>query len=38
MEAATTKMTADPKYWEIVNGGTANFMAGSIRDAIWRTV
>ncbi len=38
LEAATNKMSADPKYWEIVNGGTANFMAGSVRDAIWRTV
>jgi hypothetical protein len=38
MEVATTKMTADPKYWEIVNAGAANFIAGSIRDSIWRTV
>jgi len=38
MEVANTKMTADPKYWEIVNAGTANFIAGSVRDSIWRTV
>jgi hypothetical protein len=38
MEVATTKMTSDPKYWDIVNAGTANFMAGSIRDSIWRTL
>lgn len=38
LEATTAKMTADPKYWELVNKGTENFMAGSIRDAMWRTV
>lgn len=38
MEATTAKMTADPKYWEMVNKGTDNFMAGSVRDAMWRTV
>ena len=38
MEATMAKMTADPKYWELVNSGTANFMPGSIRDSMWRTL
>jgi len=38
MGATTAKMTADPKYWKMVNKGTDNFMPGSIRDAMWRTV
>ena len=38
MEAASTKMNSDPKYVELVSNGSANFIAGSIRDAIWRTV
>jgi len=37
METTTTKMLADPKYWELVNGGAECFIAGSMRDAIWQT-
>jgi len=38
LETQQTKMLADPKYWEMVNKGADNFIAGSIRDEIWRTV
>jgi hypothetical protein len=38
MEATTAKMTSDPKYWEMVNKGSDNFMAGSICNSMWRTV
>lgn len=38
MEEMQTKMLADPKYMEFVSKGGANFIAGSLNDAIWRTV
>lgn len=38
MEAAMSKMTSDPKYWDMVNKGSDLFIAGSIRDEIWRTL
>jgi hypothetical protein len=37
MEATTTRMLADPKYWELVNGAAECFIAGSMRDSIWQT-
>jgi hypothetical protein len=37
METATTKMYADPKYWELVNGASECFIAGTTHDAIWQT-
>ena len=37
METTTTRMLADPKYWELVNGAAECFIAGSMRDAIWQT-
>lgn len=37
MEATTSKMLADPKYWELVNGGADCFIAGSMHDSIWQT-
>lgn len=38
LEAVTTKLTADKKYWEIVGKHSDNFVAGSMRDSIWRIV
>jgi hypothetical protein len=38
METTTAKMASDPKYWEMVNKGADNFMAGSICDSMWRTI
>jgi hypothetical protein len=38
LEAVTTKLTADKKYWEIVGKHSDNFVAGSMRDSIWRVV
>jgi len=38
MEEMQTKMLADPKYMELVAKGGSNFIAGSLNDAIWRTV
>jgi hypothetical protein len=37
METTTTKMLADPKYWELVNGASECFIGGTTRDAIWQT-
>ncbi len=37
METVTTKMLADPKYWELVNGASECFIAGATHDAIWQT-
>ena len=38
MEEMMSKILADPKYWDIVSRGSLNFIAGSLNDAIWRTV
>lgn len=38
LEAQQTKMTADPKYWELVNKSADLFVAGSLHDEMWRTV
>ena len=37
METFTTKMLADPKYWELANGASECFIAGALRDEIWQT-
>lgn len=37
METITTKMLADPKYWELLSGAADCFIAGTTRDAIWQT-
>lgn len=37
MEVITTKMLADPKYWDLVNGASECFIGGTTRDAIWQT-
>jgi hypothetical protein len=31
-------MTADPKYWDLVNGAADCFIAGSMHDGIWQTL
>ena len=33
-----SKMTADPKYWDLVNGAADCFIAGSMHDGIWQTL
>ena len=38
METTTTKMLADPKYWELVNGAAECFIGGATHDAIWQTI
>lgn len=38
MESAMAKMMADSSYMEIVRKGAENFIAGSVRDQIWRSV
>ena len=38
LETQQTKMLADKKYWEMVAKGADNFIAGSIRDEMWRSV
>lgn len=38
MESVTGKMLADPKYWELLNGASECFIAGSTHDAFWQTV
>lgn len=37
-EVLSTKMLADAKYWELVNGAADCFIAGSTRDALWQTL
>ncbi len=38
LDTVSTKLLADKKYWEIVGKGTDNFIAGSMRDSIWRVL
>ena len=38
MESTMDKLMADPKYMELVGRGAENFIAGSVRDEIWRSV
>ena len=38
LEEMQTKMLGDPKYMELIVKGGPNFIAGSLNDAIWRTV
>jgi hypothetical protein len=38
MEKITAKYMADPKYLKLLSEGGPNFIAGSVNDAIWRTV
>jgi hypothetical protein len=38
LEAVNTKILGDKKYWEIVGKNTDNFLPGSPRDSLWRTL
>lgn len=38
LETTMNNMTADTKYWEMVNAASDCFIPGSFHDAIWRTV
>lgn len=38
MDAVSTRMLADPHYWERLNSASDCFIAGATRDAIWQTV
>lgn len=38
LDAVNGKILADKKYWEIVGKNSDNFLAGSVRDSMWRTV
>ncbi|MBU4324068.1 MAG: hypothetical protein KKG49_12650, partial [Gammaproteobacteria bacterium] len=38
LESVMNKLTSDPKYWELVNSASDNFIPGSFHDAIWKTV
>jgi hypothetical protein len=37
METTTSKILADAKYWELLNGASECFIAGAMHDSIWRT-
>ena len=37
-EAAWAKIMADQNYLEMVRKGSENFIAGSVRDQLWRTL
>jgi hypothetical protein len=38
MEKFNAKSMADPKYLKLLSEGGENFIAGSVNDAIWRTM
>lgn len=38
LEASNDKLTADAKYWELVNSAADCFVPGSTHDGIWKTV
>ena len=38
MEEFQAKTMADPKYQKLLASGSANFIAGSVNDSIWRTL
>ena len=38
MEEANSKLMGDPKYLELLSKGKDLFIAGSLNDALWRTV
>ena len=37
-EGAMSKMLADTSYMELVRKGSENFIGGSVRDQLWRSV
>jgi hypothetical protein len=38
MEEMNSKLMGDPKYLELLSKGKDLFIAGSLNDAIWRTI
>ncbi len=38
MEKITSKYMGDAKYLKLLSEGGPNFIAGSVNDAIWRTI
>ena len=38
LDAVNTKMLSDKHYWDMIHKNSDNFLAGSVRDAFWRTV
>ncbi len=38
LDAVSTKLISDKRYWELVGKSSDNFLPGSIRDTMWRTV
>ena len=38
LEAQQTKMTADAKYWELVNKASDLFVPGTLHDEMWRSL
>jgi hypothetical protein len=37
-DAVSSKLLSDKHYWEMVGKATDNFIPGSTRDTIWRTI
>lgn len=37
-DAISSALLADKKYWEIVGKASDNFIPGSMRDSIWRSI
>jgi hypothetical protein len=38
LDAVNQKLLGDKQYWEMVGKASDNFLAGSMRDSIWRTL
>ena len=38
LETVNTKLLADKRYWQLVHKNSDNFLPGSVRDSLWRTV
>jgi hypothetical protein len=38
LDAVSTKILADKHYWEVIGKSADNFIAGSMRDSIWRVI
>ena len=37
-DAVSSKLLSDKHYWEIVGKSADNFLAGSLRDSVWRVI
>jgi len=38
LDEVSSRLLSDKHYWEVVGKGTENFIAGSMRDSIWRVI